>query len=313
MPVAPLHVLIAEDSEDDTELLLRELQRGGYEPVCERVDTADALRAALGSQEWDIVISDYSMPQFCGLEALRLVQQHDRDIPFIIVSGAIGEDTAVMAMKAGAHDYVIKGNTARLVPAIARELKEAQMRRDSRQAQEQVHYLAYFDPLTDLPNRTLLTDRLQQAVLIGRREKQCFALMFLDLDRFKSINDTLGHHAGDKGLQEAAARIKACLRDSDTVARIGGDEFAVLLPTAAHLDGATMVARKILEAFLKPLQIQHRDFEIGVSQGVALFPKHGDDADLLLRAADTAMYEAKRTHCGFLVYSPDLGRQSETT
>ncbi len=216
-------------------------------------------------------------------------------------------------MKAGAHDYILKDNTARLVPAIERELKEAEVRRDYRQAQERIQYLAYFDPLTDLPNRTLFTDRLQQAMLVGRREKQRFALMVMDLDRFKDINDASGHHTGDRVLQQATTRLKACVRESDTVARMGGDEFAILLPTASHLDSATVAARKILEAFTKPFQVGDRNFEIGASLGIALFPEHSNETDMLMRAADTAMYEAKRTHSGFKVYSPDLDRKSETT
>ena len=214
-----MRVLIVEDSEADTELLLRELRRAGYDPVCERVETADAMRAALDRRGWDIVIADYTMPRFNGMEALRLVQQRKLDLPFIVVSGSIGEDIAVTMMKAGAHDYILKGNTARLVPAIERELKEVQVRRESRQAQERIQYLAYYDPLTDLPNRTLFADRLQQAMLAGRREKQRFALMVMDLDRFKDINDASGHHTGDQVLQQAATRLKACVRESGTQLR----------------------------------------------------------------------------------------------
>ena len=312
MSIPSLRVLIVEDSEADTELLLHELRRAGYDPFHERVETAAAMHTALDGREWDIILADYTLPQFNGIEALRVMQQRKLDIPFIVVSGSIGEDIAVAMMKAGAHDYIMKGNTARLIPAIERELKEAEVRRDYRRAQERVQYLAYYDPLTDLPNRTLFADRLQQAMLVGRRDKQRFALLFLDLDRFKNINDTLGHHAGDNALQQAAARIKTCLRESDTVARIGGDEFAILLPTASHMDGATVAARKIVAALKQPFEIDDRQFEIGVSQGIALFPEHGNEADSLMYAADTAMYEAKRTHSDFLVYSPDLDRKSET-
>lgn len=310
---SPLRVLIVEDSEADTGLLLRELRRAGYDPVCERVETAETMRSALDNRDWDIVISDYTMPRFDGMQALRLVQRRKPDIPFIIVSGTIGEERAVAVMKAGAHDYIMKGNTARLVPAIERELKEAELRREYRRAQERVQYLAYYDPLTDLPNRTLFADRLRQAMLVGRREKRCFALMVMDLDRFKDINDTLGHHVGDRVLQQAAARIKTCLRESDTVARIGGDEFAVLSPTTSLLDGAATMARKILAAFAQPLQTGDRTSEIGVSLGVALFPVHSNETDTLMRAADAAMYEAKRAQNGFKVYSPDLVRKFETT
>lgn len=124
-----LQVLIIEDSEDDVFLLLRELRKGGYEPVFKRVETPESMKAAL-EKNWDIIISDYVMPEFSGLSALTLLKESGKDIPFIIVSGNIGEDIAVGAMKAGAHDYIIKGNLKRLVPAIEREMREAEVRRE---------------------------------------------------------------------------------------------------------------------------------------------------------------------------------------
>jgi len=132
----PLHVLIVEDSEDDTILVLRALRRGGYEPTFERVDTPEAMNAALEQQAWDIVLSDYAMPRFSMPAALAMVKEKGLDLPFIIVSGAIGEEAAVAAMRAGAHDYVMKGNLPRLVPAIERELREAEVRRERKQAEE---------------------------------------------------------------------------------------------------------------------------------------------------------------------------------
>lgn len=305
-----LSILIAEDSEADTELLLRELRRAGYDPAWERVETADTMRTALDSRKWDIVISDFTMPRFNGMEALRLVQQCKLDIPFIIVSGTVGEQRAVEIMRAGAHDYIIKGDTARLVPAIKRALKEAEVQRHYRRGQERVQHLAYYDPLTDLPNRTLFADRLQQAVLVGRREKQHFALMAMDLDHFKEANDTHGHSAGDRVLQQVAMRLKTCMRESDTLARMGGDEFAVLLPPASHLDGVTAMARKILAAFSESFQIGDQKLKIGASLGIALFPEHSNSTDLLMRAADAAMYAAKRAQSGFKVYNPDLDSKS---
>ncbi|OGP29948.1 MAG: hypothetical protein A2038_06510 [Deltaproteobacteria bacterium GWA2_57_13] len=125
----PLRVLIVEDSEDDTLLLVRELQRGGYDPTFERVDSAEAMARALAARSWQIVLADYTMPQFKGTDALELLKETRLDIPLIFVSGATGEDLAVAAMKTGAHDYVIKGNLKRLTPAIARELREAEIRR----------------------------------------------------------------------------------------------------------------------------------------------------------------------------------------
>ncbi len=135
----PLKLLIIEDSEDDTLLLLHELRLGGYEPLHTRVDAPGQLRDALASETWDIIISDYAMPSFSGLDAVKIVNDSGYDIPFIIVSGAIGEDVAVTVMKAGAHDYLIKGNLKRLVPAIQRELTEAAMRREGAAASRALH------------------------------------------------------------------------------------------------------------------------------------------------------------------------------
>ncbi len=132
----PLRVLIVEDSKDDAFLLVRALRRGGYEPTFERVDTPAAMTTALNQQTWDIVISDYSMPYFSGLAALKLLKESGLDLPFIILSGAIGEETAVEAMKTGAHDYIMKDNLARLIPAIERELREVEVRREHGMAEK---------------------------------------------------------------------------------------------------------------------------------------------------------------------------------
>jgi len=131
----PIRVLIIEDSEDDKELMLDELRQGGYNPEYLRVDTSEALIGALDKQIWDIILSDYSMPDFDGLMALQIVKKRGLDIPFIIISGTIGEDVAVTAMKSGVHDYILKGNLKRLVPAVERELKDAEVRRQRQKAE----------------------------------------------------------------------------------------------------------------------------------------------------------------------------------
>ena len=134
----PLRILIVEDSEEDTQLLLHELRRGAYEPAFERVDTPAAMSAALDQQTWDLVVADFSMPQFNALAALELLNKRGLDLPFIIVSGTIGEETAVTAMKNGARDYIMKGNLRRLVPAVERELSEAVQRRERKRAEEEL-------------------------------------------------------------------------------------------------------------------------------------------------------------------------------
>jgi PAS domain S-box-containing protein len=163
-----LRLLAIEDSEEDLVLLMRELKAGGYEPECERVDTAGAMESAIAEKQWDIIISDYIMPQFSGLDALDIVRQSGFDIPFIIVSGKIGEDIAVEAMKAGAHDYIVKGNLARLVPAVERELREAETRKARRLAEEELR--RYREHLEELvANRTTelksANEQLQQEII----------------------------------------------------------------------------------------------------------------------------------------------------
>jgi diguanylate cyclase (GGDEF)-like protein/PAS domain S-box-containing protein len=160
-------------------------------------------------------------------------------------------------------------------------------------AEEQITHLAYHDALTGLPNRLLFKDRLDVAISHAQRDKEKLAVLFLDLDRFKIINDSLGHDAGDYLLQEVARRISACVRESDTVSRLGGDEFTVLLPALRSADDAARVARKILESLREPVEIQERPYYVTTSIGIALFPDDGSQGEALLKNADTAMYQAK--------------------
>jgi len=160
-------------------------------------------------------------------------------------------------------------------------------------AEEQIKHLAYHDALTGLPNRLLFKDRLTVALSHAQRNGTRLAVLFLDLDRFKVINDSLGHNIGDQLLQAVAGRVQSCVRESDTVARLGGDEFTLLLPNLSRSDDAAPVAQKILEAIRYPFRIEERDFFITTSIGISLFPEDGTDAETLIKNADTAMYQAK--------------------
>lgn len=164
---------------------------------------------------------------------------------------------------------------------------------ESRRQQERMRYAAYHDMLTDLPNRYLLNDRLRVAVARAQRHKHSIALAFIDLDGFKPINDTFGHDVGDRTLVEVAQRLKENLRDEDTVARIGGDEFALLFCDQINLSEIEPFAERLLGALAKPYRIDDHDIRISASIGIALFPRDAGNADHLLRAADKAMYEAK--------------------
>jgi len=160
-------------------------------------------------------------------------------------------------------------------------------------AEEQIKHLAYHDALTGLPNRLLFKDRLTVAISHAQRDRAKLAVLFLDLDRFKVINDSLGHNIGDQLLQAVSARIQSCVRESDTVARLGGDEFTVLLPHLPHAEDAALVAQKIIDAVRYPFQIEGREFFMTTSVGISLYPDDGFDAEALIKNADTAMYQAK--------------------
>ena len=172
-----------------------------------------------------------------------------------------------------------------------------------------LEYQSLHDPLTGLPNRMLLQDRLEYAIAQSLREQNSMAFLLMDLDRFKEINDTLGHHIGDRLLQEAAKRISEVLRKSDTVARLGGDEFAVLLPST-KMRSAKTVCSKIIEAIEKPFTIDTLCLRVGVSIGMAMCPEFGEDATTLLQRADVAMYNAKRGGLGYAIYTPEQDEHS---
>jgi diguanylate cyclase (GGDEF)-like protein/PAS domain S-box-containing protein len=416
---------LVEDVPADAEITLRELKRSGLEFEHRLVETeADLIRECVEFAP-DIVLSDFALPHFDGLSALRIVRRMRPDLPFIFVSGTIGEETAIESLRGGANDYVLKTNLPRLPTAVRRALKDAAERavlRETEEAlrlrdraveasmnpvmivsaadpdmplvyvnrafeqvtgysreeaigrncrvlqgtdrdqpeldkirraiaerhdgqalvrnyrkdgsmfwnklhvtpvvdprsdtvthfvgvqyditeikryQEELEHQANHDALTGLANRNLLTDRLQQSLALAHRFERPFSLAVIDLDNFKLVNDSLGHDFGDRLLKIAAERLVACVREGDTVARLGGDEF-VLLVTEQELDDSVYrVIQRVMAAISQPFVIDQREFKVTCSVGIASFPRDGEDADMLLRNADTAMYRAK-----------DLGRNT---
>ncbi|MGH2352360.1 MAG: putative bifunctional diguanylate cyclase/phosphodiesterase [Chloroflexota bacterium] len=180
---------------------------------------------------------------------------------------------------------------------------------DRKRTEQRLAHQALHDSLTGLPNRALLHDRLQRAILVARRDSGALALLVMDLDRFKEVNDTFGHHYGDLLLRQVGARLQDCLRSPDTVARLGGDEFAVLL-AGADAEGAVGTALRLLRALERPFLLEGQALDVGASIGIALCPDHGSDADTLLRRADVAMYLAKRSNSGYTVYDFDQDENS---
>lgn len=176
---------------------------------------------------------------------------------------------------------------------------------ERKEEQRRTTRMAYIDSLTELPNRRLLDERLESALALARRHRRTLALMFLDLDNFKQVNDRLGHHVGDRLLKEVARRLRACIRESDTVARNGGDEFVVLLPEISFPEDADQVARKILETLRQPITLEGEELLVPPSIGIAVYPHDALEASLLLKHADEAMYAAKRAgrNC-YRMYQP---------
>lgn len=166
---------------------------------------------------------------------------------------------------------------------------------DRKRQEARLHHMAHHDPLTNLPNRTLFRDRLRVALSQARRSGESLVLLYLDLCNFKTVNDSLGHAAGDKVLREIARRIKACVRESDTVCRMGGDEFTVLLNNLHNGDNPRVVSKKIRNAISAPLVLDGETFELSADIGMSIYPDHGEDGDHLLRHADAAMYQSKKS------------------
>jgi diguanylate cyclase (GGDEF)-like protein/PAS domain S-box-containing protein len=182
---------------------------------------------------------------------------------------------------------------------------------ESKQNEAQIKYQAYHDALTGLPNRQLFNDRLSLALAHAKRHQLCVAVLFLDLDRFKNINDTLGHLLGDRLLQSVAERLCACVRNDDTVARLGGDEFTILLADISHPEQATLVAGKVVDAFKQPFQINGHELYSTPSLGISIYPMDGSETDVLMKNADTALYRAKaQGRNNYQLYTPAMNEMA---
>jgi diguanylate cyclase (GGDEF)-like protein len=305
--MTPLRLLLIDDSEDDAALVVRELSRAGYAVASQRVDTPETLATALTSQRWDLAIADYSMPRFNGVAAMALLREHDANLPLIFVSGRIGEEEIVAAMRTGAQDYVRKGDLGRLVPTVERQLQEAVGRLPRPHVAAQLVHLAYHDPLTDLPNRVLLHDRLRQAILASQRTRKPLAVMVLEIGGMGTIVDDHGRYVGDRVIQHVATRLRALLREGDTVASLGAQQFALMLP-GTDAAGADLAARKVLQEVGRPIVLDHQSLSIAMNVGIASVPEHGTNPDELLQRAERALRVAQQRRCGSAAYAADRDR-----
>jgi diguanylate cyclase (GGDEF)-like protein len=234
-----------------------------------------------------LVLLDLSLPDSYGLETFNKVYAHAPKVPIIVLTGNDDHTLALTAVKSGAQDYLVKGRLDRelLLRAIHYSVER-------KRYQAQIEHQANYDALTGLPNRSLLHDRLRQAVFAQRRLRS-MAVVFLDLDHFKFVNDSLGHSVGDVLLKAMAERLAAVLRDGDTVARLGGDEFVLILNDQTNEEVIYRAMQRILAEVSKPIQVEGKELYVTCSAGISLHPQDGPDVDTLLKNADAAMYRAK--------------------
>lgn len=306
-----MRVLIVEDSEDDARLLCSELASAGNELTYKQVDCVSAMRAALQESDWDVVISDHAMPSFSSLEALDLLKQSGKDIPFIIYSGNIGEQVAVSAMRSGAHDYVYKGNGARLIPSIERELKNAAIRRAQKQAENHIYRLAYHDELTGLPKRNLFCEKVGDVLSERSGSGAAAAMYFIDQDRLMRINNTYGYAMGDALIRQVAQRLKDCVGETGILARVGGDKFAVFKGSIADSQEMQTFADHVMESFSVPFAIDNLEFDVTLSMGICVYPDDGEDVSTLLVNAESAMALAKKLwRNNYKYYVKEMGEAS---
>jgi diguanylate cyclase len=295
-----MRVLVVED--DFLQALavrdrILETGEGRLEPVL--VACLKSAVERIVDEPFDVVLLDLMLPDAKGLGGLERIVQTAPRLPVVVLTG-LGEDELVArAFEAGAQDYLIKGDGdgKELLRAIRHAVrrKASELRRLER---------ARSDPLTGLANREVLVERINRAKGRADREQRPFALLFLDLDGFKSVNDTAGHAAGDRVLQAVARRLTAVLRRADTVARLGGDEF-VLLAEALHASGdAAVIARKTLSSLTRPVVIGQRTFLVGGSIGISVYPDDAHDAGRLISLADAAMYRAKQAGNNSFAFVP---------
>jgi diguanylate cyclase (GGDEF)-like protein len=278
-------LLLVEDNPADSDLIIEMLS--GH---CVRTVTrlSEALRL-IHDERFETIITDVALPDARGIDAVVRLHASAPEAAIIAISSLDDDALAQQIIQLGAQDYLLKQSLVRRTL-----LRSITYGRERKRAQQRLMQLAHYDQLTGLANRTSFLDHMTRIAAHARRMQHRVAVMLLDLDGFKAVNDSLGHDAGDALLQEVSHRIRQVFREYDVVARLGGDEFAVLL---TDVDGAGQVAgasERLLFAIAQPIWLQQECVTISASIGIALFPDAAESIGDLLRGADSAMYEAKR-------------------
>ena len=305
--IRKIRVALVED-EIAQQALVRELLDNDcpdkFEIVC-----ANTMKNALDllvSQKFDIVLTDLDLPDTSELNIVKEVQKINPEIPIVVLTGKESDELAMQVVQLGAQDYLVKGRGDGYL--ISRSLRYAIERK---RIERGLSFLTQYDGLTGLANRVLFRERLSRALIRAHRNEKLVALMFIDLDRFKNVNDTLGHDAGDQLLVEIGGRLKDILREGDTIARLGGDEFTVILEDIEKAEDAAIIARKILDIMKAAVSLDGHDVFVTPSIGITIYPLDDTSEDILLRNADTAMYRAKEQgRNGFQFYTTGMNTRT---
>jgi diguanylate cyclase (GGDEF)-like protein len=291
-----IDVLLIEDNSADADLICEALcapGSTGFE-ITHVARLADARRP-LNGHDYHVMLLDLSLPGGRGLDTLRRARAAAPVTPIVVMVRLDDEALVLNAVQSGAQDYLIKGcvDPRNLARTVRHAIERQRILIDLGEAREREHYRATHDVLTGLPNRYLFSELINQELAHAKRYRRSLAVLFVDIDRFKAINDSLGHSVGDELLRVFARRLSGCVRLGDAVARHGGDEFTVMQSDVSCPEQVDTVARKALRAVSGPYALKDHDLSITASMGIAVYPEDGEDVGALIRNADTAMYSAK--------------------
>ena len=301
-----VRVLLVEDCAIDAMILELAIRSTGFCSEIKTVETIHEAKNLLRTSEFDVVVSDLRLSDSDGIRTVRELLWVASSVPVVVVSATDDDTLAEQAIQAGAQDYLVKGQYARA--ALGRIVRHSVERKKT---EKRLLKLAMRDQLTGLVNRVFFRERVASALAAARRNQTPFAVMYIDLDGFKGINDSLGHDAGDALIQQAAGRLQSAVREEDTVARLGGDEFAILIDDAGSPHDVLRIAERCRMHLTRPFELDQQAAKISGSIGLAFYPEAGNSVDAMLSAADAAMYRAKREgRNGVCTFSPLIHEQS---
>ncbi|WP_374360590.1 diguanylate cyclase domain-containing protein [Pseudoduganella danionis] len=288
-------ILVVDDNADNLELMCEILHDGGYRDVS-ATSQPEQVCAMHRQHGYDLILLDLQMPGFNGFQVMQGLKEIEQGGYLPVLALTAQPSFKIAALEAGARDFISKPfDLMEVYKRIHNMLEVRLLYRELAQYSRQQQALALHDALTGLPNRRLLEDRIGHVLQHATRQQNKAAVMYLDLDGFKAINDTHGHAAGDAVLKQVAQRLTGCSRKEDTVARVGGDEFVIVMGSLNQLDDTCEPAAKLIEAVARPYQVDGLELTLSTSIGVALFPDDATEVNPLIAAADGALYAAKRS------------------